>query len=246
MRSHSGRLSFWIKPLTAVALVVLADTSFYGGHVGSTLGIFAFALVVAVVATSRAVRRDRRALSALVLATLSALMLFDAPSFVGWLLYWGTLAVAVLSPRVGSGLDAAPWFKRLGHLACVGMFGTFLDALRLRKRLNLPSGAVPRLLAIVTVPVIGGALFLSLFASANPVISQTLRGFSFPDFDIVRLLFWLFCLVGVWSFLRPQFPHARPRTQAMPADRPIPGINVASVGLSLGVFNVLFALQGPG
>ena len=240
---QAGRMSFWIKPGIAAALVALADAFFYGGHVGSTLGVFALALVVAVAVAQPAVRRDRHARWALVLAALMSLFLFDNPSVLGWVLYWSALAVAVLSPRGGPGLGAAAWLRRLGWLALVGTVGPGLDALRLRARLGVPRGAVPRLLAATTLPAVGGVIFLVLFASANPVISQFLNAVRTPDLDFFRLVFWLVCLAGVWTFLRPRFRRGGASMTPIPGDRPIPGISVASVGLALGVFNALFALQ---
>ena len=38
---RAGRWGFWIKPPIAIALIALADTFFFGGHVGSTVGVFA-------------------------------------------------------------------------------------------------------------------------------------------------------------------------------------------------------------
>ncbi len=229
--------------MIAVAFVALADAFFHGGHIGSTLGVFALMLAGAVVAVNSAVRRDPRARVAVALSGMMALILFDAPSVLVLMMFWSALAVAVLSPRAAAGLDAWAWFWRLVQKAMVGIIGPVLDGLKLRGRLGLPRGAAGGALAIVAVPAIGGAIFLSLFASANPIINQALSGIRVPEIDIPRILFWLFCLVGVWSFLRPRFRRRR-RERAEPSQvRPLPGISVASVGLSLGVFNALFALQ---
>jgi hypothetical protein len=244
MTAHRpGRLGFSIKPPIAIALVALADTFFFGGHVGSTVGVFALTLVAVIVFVHAGVRRDPRARVAVTLAAVMAAVLFNAPSVQGWLLYWTALTVAVLSPRAGPCLDALTWSRRLGHQAFFGMIGPVRDGLRLRGRLGLPRGTLPRFLAIVAIPAIGGAVFLSLFASANPIIDQVVSAIRVPDFDIPRVLFWLVCLQGVWSFLRPRFLRRGKGAPAKSSDRPIPGISVASVGLSLGVFNALFALQ---
>ena len=240
---RSGRLSFWVKPPIAIAFVALADTLFFGGHVGSTLGVFALTLVVAVVSVNAGVRRDPRALVAITVAAAMAAALFDAPGFLGWLLYWTALTLAVLSPRAGPRLDALAWSRRVAFQALAGIIGPVRDALRLRGRLGLPRGAAFRFLAIVAIPAIGGAIFLGLFASANPIIDQALGGIRLPDFNIPRVLFWLVCLVGVWSFLRPRFLRRGKARTAPSSDGRIPGISVASVGLSLCVFNALFALQ---
>jgi hypothetical protein len=243
MPSHAGRLRFWIKPVIAILLVALADRFFYGGAIGSTLGVFGAALLITLVAAHPALRHDARARGALASATLFSLILFDAPSFLGWALLWVSLALAVLSPRARGGLDAATWLLRLTYLAFAGSVGPVVDTLKINRVFGVHRGVLHRFLTLAAVPVIGGAIFLLLFASANPVIGQYLGGLRLPKFDLLRLSFWLFCLVGVWSLLRPRFLAKGPRAPTRSTQQPIPGISVASVGLSLCVFNALFALQ---
>jgi hypothetical protein len=227
----------------AFPLVALADAFFGGGEVGSTLGVYALTLVAAVAVAHRAILRDRRALGALAVALSMGVILFDSPNLLGWLLCGVALGVAVLSPRAGPALAATAWLWRLFHLAVVGLIGPGLDAWRMRRRFGPPLGAPRRLLAVIAIPILGGSVFLALFAAANPIIDQVLGGIRLPRFDFARAVFWLFCLVGVWSFLRPRFRRRRGAPPAPPSHRPIPGVSVASVGLSLAVFNALFALQ---
>jgi hypothetical protein len=243
MRPPFGRLSFWIKPVIAALLVALGDAFFHGGHIGSTLGIFALALVVGVATAHPAVRRDPRARWGLALAAFFSLVLFDAPGCLAWALLWTALALAVLSPRAGPNLDAASWFWPLIYLAVAGTIAPVADLWRLNRLFGVSLGVFGRVLAVVAIPIIGGAVFLILFASANPVIDHYLNGVRLPAFDIPRLLLWFFLLVGAWSFLRPRFLHMTRQPPAAMDDRPIAGIGVLSVGLSLGVFNALFALQ---
>jgi hypothetical protein len=236
-------VSFWVKPALAVGLAMLADGLFYAERIGSTLGLFALTLVVVVAATRRAVARDVRGRGALLAAALMAVILFDHPSALGWTLFWTALAVAVLSPRTRSGLGAAAWLGRLGQMVVVGMIAPALDLRRLQARRRPDRSGLPRLLAVAAVPAIGGALFLALFAAANPVISQALGQLEAPRIDAPRLVFWLVCLAGGWSFLRPRVFRRRLSAPARRDRRGMPELGVASVRLSLVVFNALFALQ---
>jgi hypothetical protein len=96
---------------------------------------------------------------------------------------------------------------------------------------------------LLALPVVGGGVFLGLFAMANPVIGQILSAITLPALDIARALFWIAALIGVWTFLRPRYLRWSQKREAAPLVSPIPGVNVGSVGLSLLVFNGLFALQ---
>ena len=65
---------------------------------------------------------------------------------------------------------------------------------------------------MLVVPVAGSALFLALFAQANPLIDDTFTAIRFPDlWDILcRLLFSVPFLLLTWSSLRPRGTCLRP------------------------------------
>ena len=89
-------------------------------------------------------------------------------------------------------------------------------------------------------------MFLALFAMANPIISSFLDDIQIGGLnenDVARFLFWGFVFVAVWSTfrpLRPKYPFHR-LADSEPAR--MAGVSVASVTLSLIIFNLLFALQ---
>jgi len=95
--------------------------------------------------------------------------------------------------------------------------------------------------------LIGSAVFLSLFAQANPLIGDMLARFTlWPEFDIlsvVRAAFWCVLLTAMWSVLRPPRFTLWPNFQLAGADVALPGVSIASVTLSLLAFNLIFALQ---
>lgn len=239
-------LSFAAKASAALLLIVVADLLFHGHAVGSTLGAFALLLILATAALRPDLRRDRKAGWALLAAAVLALILVEAPGPLAWMLFWTALSLAALLPRAQGFDDAWRWSQRLAAQAAVGLFGPWLD-LRRARRLGQATrrrrwGEVAALLAL---PVVGGAVFLALFAMANPVIAQALGALRLPAFspDLGgRMVSWLAVLTLAWGMLRPRrrrvLPIAKARPQVAWA-----GISVASVTLSLVVFNALFAVQ---
>ena len=238
-------LSFTLKASAALALAVVADLLFWGHGVGSTLGGFALLLTLVATAVHPAARRDAKASWALVAATVLAIVLAWAPSPLGWLLFWAMLSLAVLLPRAARFDDAWRWSQRLVAQAAVGLFGPWLDLARARK-----AGRTTRtwnwrgLVPLLALPVVGGAIFLTLFAAANPVIATALSSVRGPTVSadlFFRSIFWLMVLTLAWSMLRPRRRRALPVAKiASPA---LAEVSVASVTLSLVVFNALFAVQ---
>lgn len=244
-------LSFALKASAALALVVVADLLFWGHDIGSTLGAFALLLTLAATAVHPAARRDVKAGWALVAATVLAIVLAWAPSLLAWILFWAALSLAVLLPRAARFDDAWRWSQRLVAQAVVGLFGPWIDLARARKAGRTTRswnwrGIVP----LLALPVVGGAIFLTLFAAANPVIATALSALRFPAFSgdlVFRTLFWLTVLTLAWSMLRPRRRRALSVGRIRPAfstsGGSLAGVSVASVTLSLIVFNALFALQ---
>jgi hypothetical protein len=239
-------LSFTLKASAALALAVVADLLFWGHDVGSTLGAFGLLLTLVATAAHPAARRDAKAGWALAAATVLAIVLAWAPGSLAWLLFWVALSLAVLLPRATRFDDAWRWSQRLIAQAAVGLFGPWLDLARARK-----AGRTTRtwnwrgLVPLLALPVVGGAIFLALFAAANPVIGRALSSLSLPAFGLDlfwRIVFWLATATLAWGVLRPR----RRRVLPLGATRPavdLAGVSVASVTLSLIVFNALFALQ---
>lgn len=232
---------FWMKSVAAALLVLAADQLLYRAAPGASLGAFLLLATLAVVIVHPA---SRKAWPALVSAAAFAALMIEAPGRLAFLFCVLSLAVAVLSPRAGRKDDTWRWTQRLGYWMSTILAGPGLDVLTLRKH-RKPGGGAGRLmhrLPVLALPIIGGMVFLALFTTANPVIAQALGQLRLPLFDLPRLIFAGLVSVAVWGLLRPRFLG---KTKGLPAGSvaPPPGVSVASVGLSLVVFNALFALQ---
>ncbi|MDQ8028000.1 MAG: hypothetical protein REJ23_04695, partial [Brevundimonas sp.] len=103
--THSfTRSAFWLKVGLAALLGGLAQFLFIGGFPwGATVGGFAMAWLLAVLAARPGLRRDPRALIALLAASGLALLMIERPGLLVWLLFGLMLTVAALSARVKAG-----------------------------------------------------------------------------------------------------------------------------------------------
>lgn len=240
--------SFWAKAAGAVALVAAADLVFYDHRLGAAVGGFALLCALVTAGLSPALRRNRAALFALAAAVLLAAAMIDRPTLVGWLLFWIALTSAVLLPRSSLPASMVGWARRLALHGILSMAAPLRDWLAL-KRLRGGEGRPGwrTLLSVAVLPLGGGAVFLALFAAANPIIGDALARLRLPSLDLPRAVFWLFCAVVAWATLRPPrrlrswaFKLARPapKTASTPAH-----LSVAGVTLALIVFNALFALE---
>jgi hypothetical protein len=169
--------------------------------------------------------------------------LTDDPSLLGWLLFWGALASTVLLPRRRF-RDAAAW---AGHLLVHGLCGVaapFRDLGLTWRRSRTGSAKVLVAARMLIVPAIGGILFATLFASANPVIADALDGVRLHSLDsaVLHLLFWSVVLLLVWPSLRP-FPFVTPEPAGAPPALSLPDIMPATAILSLATFNAIFAVE---
>src|SRR3546814_11774888 len=92
--------------------------------------------------------------------------------------------------------------RLLAH-GTVGLVQPFRDLARLTRRCA-PSRAssVARMLAM---PLIGGGLFLALFASANPILADAFAAIRLPSLAsaLMHGLFWSIVLVTICPSLRP-------------------------------------------
>lgn len=240
------RYSFTAKAVLCAVLVGLADFLFYGHGVGSTLGLLLLALLGAAIATRRISFRDRRALIAVGVAAGLGLGLADRPTFFNFVLFGCALGVAVLSARARDGDDDAwRWFQRLAFNGLAATVRAPTDALRLARLAPFGRKGLTRFLATLVLPLVGGAVFLWLFALANPVIDKALHALLTLDYelDAARAFLWLVVLTLVWGVLRPRLLRRTLKTPGCEGDLNVPGVNVASIMLALIVFNAVFALQ---
>ncbi|MDA7788004.1 DUF4173 domain-containing protein [Sphingomonadaceae bacterium] len=207
---------------------------------GPALGVFALLWISALAITRPAVRKNSSAGIALACAAFYAIVLIDDPSLLAWLLFMTAIGTAALLPR--SAFDhSGRWAWRLIWLAVFGLFRPIVDLTRL-SRLPSRGGATGRNLAsLVALPLIGGAVFIALFANANPVLSQALSRIRLPDAfsSAGHIVLWGVVLVIVWPTLRPRtFKLGRPHEPMF-----APTIPVGTLVLTLITFNAIFAIQ---
>jgi hypothetical protein len=242
-----------IPLFTAATLVALADWLFYGWQVGISLALFLGVLGVVAVTGNR-VRAPRR------------LQLIMAAIFVGGLLTLiedvsrlsvivGGLATA-LFVIVTTAREGASWRRYLFEAATTPLRGPFQLAgdlfTALRPMKTWTPGWLGALVAWI-VPLTVFAVFLALFASANPLIEHQLNRidlrFLFDHSDPRRIAFWILVACAIWSLIRRRAQREPVRVfelaTAGGVERSEPGrlVGVQAVSRSLVLFNALFALQ---
>jgi hypothetical protein len=246
-RLRLRRFSFVQKIALAAALVALADHLFFFQRIGSTAGLFAAALLIAILVATPAIGRSRPALAAATAALLFVAVLGDHPSPLAAALFLAAAALAVLLPRTRGFDDGWRWAKRLLLHALLSAIGPLLDWGRLRSaRRRRGPARVAAALPLLALPVLGTILFLGLFSAANPLISSAFARIDLlamvGGFSAARLLFWLLAALVVWGLLRP--PRILlPPAAARAGELSLPGVSPASIALSLAAFNLVFALQ---
>jgi hypothetical protein len=240
-------LSFASKVALAAALVTLADWLFFFHRTGSAAALFEAALLALLVLTHRPLRRSRPALAALGFALALAAAMADDPSWLAAALFWGAASLAVLLPRVRRFDDFWRWALRLLWQAVRSIVGPLLDLPMFRAARRRRRGAV-RLAArisLLLLPTLGSAVFIALFAAANPLISNAFSRLTLPalfgGISALRTAFWLAILFPLWALLRPKLLVLRPRAQS--GDFALPGVSLGSVTLALLAFNLIFAIQ---
>lgn len=238
-----------VRAAGLLLLVVLADHLFWGYRAGLSLGLFAAAiLAVGTVGLRPAHRLVRPAL----LFLLAALPLLEHVQLLSLLFLVVGLAGALLlarNPETGTGSLAQHTLRFLRRLPL-----DWLLALNPRRLEAALLGLFPRagrsgwrlwsrnMLRLWAFPVAGGAVFLALMISANPLFSRLPR----LDLDIAdtiwRVAFWAMIAVLVLPFIVPR-PLAEPDMPVKRRRGPHFGINAASVLRALMLFNLLIATQ---
>jgi len=241
MPRRTTRFSFLIKLAAVIAMIAAADHLFLGGEMGSWIGALAIGWMALLLVTRPALRRQP-SLVALAIAAGFALVMAHDPGLLGWVLFWSALSIATLMPRVGRFDDAWRWSLRLFAHGISGPAAPILDLVRLSKA-RAPRGArnLAGLAMLLALPLAMTALFVALFAAANPIIAQLLGQLRLPWFG--EVIFWGMTLVVVWPSLRPTRWATRITTLLPRADLTLPAIPDGSLLLSLFLFNTVFAIQ---
>lgn len=245
-----------VTPLiTAAACVALADWLFYGWQIGISLALFLGVLGVTAVAGNsvRATRGTQIIMTAVFIAGLLALIehvnLLSA--VVGMLAT--SLFVIVMTAR-----EASSWQRDLFEAATTPVCGPFQLAADLFGALQLLKTRTPEWLRVGSligwiIPLTAFAVFLGLFASANPLIEHGLMQidlrFLFNVLDPRRIGFWILVACTIWPLIRRstlgRLVLAPELHVSGAADFPDMEdlFGVRAISRSLILFNALFALQ---
>lgn len=242
--------SFRWKICLALAIILLGDWLFYQqGLFGGHIGLFAFGLLLCLVlGRPIAWRRWQASLCAFAALLFCAALILD-PGPLAWTLFWTAISVVALFGMTTPGDDGWLWFQRLIVHAIQSPARPVMDAIRIARVLRRPRERRVSLRAIArvtTLPLGGSAIILTLFAVANPVISDGLAMIGFPDLSAItipRLLLWFALFALIWSLLRARAARRLIPTFNGSGDLKLPGVSVASVTLSLILFNILFAIE---
>lgn len=241
----SAPFTFRFKLIGAATLIGVAHLLFYGAEPGWTLGGFALCWTIILLLTRSDVRANRSARVALAAATLFGLMLVDDPGPLKVLLFLIAIGMATLLPlrRYDDAIHAA---GRLFVHGLLSLVAPLRDAARLSRIERGRSGRkLVAVAAMLVVPVAGSALFLTLFAQANPLIDQGFAAIRLPALSDVmgRLLFSLPFLLLTWSSLRPRRTLLSPGIVSGSPVPLLPRLRRATLILSLVAFNLIFAVQ---
>ena len=238
------RGSFFLKALAAVFITLLADWLSQAGlywsgapAMGSVAGLLAALSLALAVGLHPAVWRSRAALVAAGAAlTLAGLLAFD-PGAIFVLLFLSALTLMPLLARFARFDDAWRWFPRLTLSLLAGFLAPLLDLvslLRVRRKRRRRSGLdLFGLAGLLVLPLAGTAVFLLLFADANPLI----RGFLvrldlrslFGGLTPGRFAFWMIFGLLAWTVLRPMRLLALPIASATAS----PKVNSSATTMSV-------------
>ncbi len=196
------------RKLAAVAgIAAFADWLFYRQAIGLSIAVFILVLdAVALLANSRHATRRTMLLAAGVLVA-ALLPLIDDCNVISVAFaaigaaYFARAATTGRSGAIGSETRAAV------RLLFSGPLQMLQDVAGAQKRFATHEKTVHRVGAftIWVIPIVLGAVFLALFASANPLLESWLgqidpRAF-LADISFGRILFWLTVISLTWSFV---------------------------------------------
>lgn len=238
-----SRFRFLAKLAAAAGVVAAGDILLYGFEGGSVIGVFALLWLAVLMIARPTVWRSAGGCIALGCAALYGLALVLEPGLLACALFLAAIGSAALLVRHVFG-NALLWGLRLGVLGLLSPIGQLSDLGRVM-RLPGRSGSTSArgLVMNLVLPLAGGAVFLSLFASANPVLGQALEAVEVPDTGtlVLHMMLWTVIVGFVWPTLRPR--SLRLAGGAWNLFPRLPDPPVTSAIITLGVFNAVFALE---
>ncbi len=244
------RHGFLGKLATAAILVFIWDWMFWQQRFGvGNLGLYGLALLVGLILVRPTIMATRHGIGAIIAAAIYCTAILLYGSLLSFVLFWTSISIAGLMPFANHLKDGWQWLLRLAVHGLASPFTPLTDVGRVAKarkrspksRLNVNTAA-----QLLALPVIGGMVFLALFVQANPVLEHFFAQISLPALDeefAGRGLIWFMIGTLIWTLFRPwrrRGPRAAP-LEVTPRSIKAPAL--ASILLSLVVFNGLFLMQ---
>ena len=201
--SNAGSMqdnAFPIKPVLAVALAALADWLFYGERIGISVVIFAVALACGSLLANFARLDGRKVTLAGILVLAGLLPAVEEFNFASLFFIAPALGVSLVLTTNRSLDSQGEQAAALCDLFLIGPFRLLGDAAGMFKFPTLMAG-----FTVWFVPVVLGAVFAFLFASANPLIAKWISlinpGDASSYTSMSRALFWIAAMSIVWPFV---------------------------------------------
>ena len=243
------------RGLIGAGCAALAVWLFFDHSIGVSWMVFLAALAAGAGLTNRhrASRKLVGVSAAFLLASFVAVT--EDANFTSMLLAVLAVGSFAMVLATGRGVDARGHWRAVLRLDFVGIYwlirdtGVLVKLLRKTNRFGMNAAAV---LALI-LPLFFAAIFVALFASANPLIDIWLHkidlSFVWRQFDVPRFIVWLFVLVLIWPVLRVPTRRIKPQEGPLGAVNAHAGEGLAAVlgttiiMRSLILFNLVFALQ---
>ena len=239
------------KLAMALLLAALADWLFYGQRIGLSLAIFATAIACASLLANLATLNLRRAAIGGAIVAFGLVPAVEQLNTLSFLILIAALLIALLlatNPETAGLPDRA---RALRDLVLLGFLRFFPEALQ-----ALNWSAFTRGIALWLLPMVLSAVFIALFAAANPVIEQWVSLLNpkliLEYVSVRRVLFWSLMLALVWPFIHVRWRSKKAAvasaTDAAGSEPRAPLVPVELLGpsivlRSLILFNLLFAAQ---
>ena len=247
--SKRSRTMVWVA-ITTVLLVALSDVLLFDADTGINVFLVAFAIASATLALAWRRRRFRQGLIGWVTALVLSFPLFESVTLISLALSAFGLGLAALIAGRMLPRDIERMPSLLLRFLVPAPIRLVRDAATLRPALNQHWGRkAARWLVAWVVPLCLSAVFLNLFAAANPLIETVLSAARPPTLLSLikpnRMMFWLALAACIWAVLRPKLLRSRHQQASEKTVMPDNStwLGSAAIFRSLLVFNALFAIQ---
>ena len=201
---------FPVKLAIALSLAALADWLFYGERVGLSLAIFASAIACASLLANRVTLDRRRAVLGGIILAVGLLPAIEEVSTLSLLIVIASLALSLLLATNPDTTEFGERVRALRNLFLLGPFRFFREVPQVFSVSSFTRG-----IAVWFIPALLSAIFVALFAAANPVIGKWAHLLDltliFNYVSVSRVLFWTVMLALVWPFV-----HVRWRRKSRP------------------------------